>query len=190
MQHSQAWYRRTSAWVLAVLMLMSIGIVVGFLAPSPSIAQNRTYVVEARADATVFSAYPHRNFGERPRLVVGAYSGNSRSYMTFAIPATGLVIDRATLVLDAIGPAYRMNVRRTSAGWDEHDITRRNAPDGWRRIGSIGRSRSQTVALDVTRFVKGSASTLSFILVADGGSNPEQAESYRERVLEPAAREL
>ena len=55
MQHSQAWYRRTSAWVLAVLMLMSIGVVVGFLAPSPLIAQNRTYLVEARADATVFN---------------------------------------------------------------------------------------------------------------------------------------
>ena len=26
MQHTQAWYRRTSAWVLAVLMLVSIGI--------------------------------------------------------------------------------------------------------------------------------------------------------------------
>jgi hypothetical protein len=169
MQHPQAWYRRASAWVLAVLVLMSIGIVVGFLAPSPSIAQNRTYVVAARADATVFSRYPHRNFGERPRLVVGAYSGNSRAYMTFAIPATGLIIDRATLVLDAIGRAHRMNVRRTTPGWREHVITRTNAPDGWRRIGSIGRSRSQTVELDVTRFVKGSASTLSLIVVSDGG---------------------
>ena len=169
MLHTQAWYRRTSAWVLAVLMLASIGIVVGFLAPSPSIAQNRTYVVEARADATVFSAYPRRNFGDRPRLVVGAYSGNSRSYMTFAIPATGVVIDRATLVLDSIGPTYRMNVRRTTPGWDEHSITRRNAPDGWRRIGSVGRSRTPTVGFDVTRFIKGSASTLSLILVSDAG---------------------
>ena len=169
MQHPQAWYRRTSAWVLAVLMLMSIGVVVGFLAPSPLIAQNRTYLVEARADATVFNAYPHRNFGERPRLVIGAYSGNSRTYLTFDVPATGLVIDRATLVLDAIGPTYRMHVLRTTPAWREHGITRQNAPDGRRGIGSIGRSRSQTVELDLTRFVKGSASTLSLILVSDGG---------------------
>ena len=169
MQHTQAWYRRTSAWVLAVLMLMSIGIVVGILAPSKSIAQNRVYVVEARGDATVFSAYPHRNFGERPRLVVDAYSGNSRVYMSFAIPVTSLIIDQATLVLDTKGSASRMNVLRTSPGWDEHGITRTNAPAGWRHIGSIGRSRAQRVGLDVTRFVTGSASTLSLVLVSHSG---------------------
>jgi hypothetical protein len=169
MQRTQAWYRRTSAWVLAVTMLASIGIVVGFLAPAPSVAEDRTYVVDARADATVFSRYPHRNFGERPRLVVGAYSGNSRAYLTFDLPATDLVIDRATLVLDAIGPAHRINVRRTSTHWKEPVITRANAPDGWRRIGSIQRSRSKTVALDITRFAAGSSSTLSFILVSGGG---------------------
>src|SRR5919107_684007 len=103
MQRSQVWYRRASAWVLAATMLASIALVVGFLAPSKSIAQNRTYVVTARADATVFSRYPQRNFGERSRLVVHAYSGPSRVYMTFAIPAVDVdVIDRATLVLDTI----------------------------------------------------------------------------------------
>src|SRR4051794_2624604 len=139
MQHTQAWYRRTSAWVLAVTMLASIGLVVGFLRPSKLIAQDRTYVVDARADATVFSHYPHRNFGERPRLVVHAYSGPSRVYMTFAVPDFDFVIDRATLVLDTIDGGSRMNVRRTTPNWDEHGITRANAPDGWRRIGSIGR---------------------------------------------------
>jgi phosphoesterase family protein/glycosyl hydrolase family 99 len=177
MQRSQAWYRRTSAWVLAVTMLASVGLVVGSMA-SKSVAQSRVYVVTARADATVFSHYPHRNFGERPRLVVHAYSGPSRVYMTFQIPATGLAIDRATLVLDTIDGGSRMNVRRTTPNWDEELITRANAPDGWRRIGSIARSRTRTVGLDVTRLVSGKGEAVSFILVSgDGRTALASAES-------------
>jgi phosphoesterase family protein/glycosyl hydrolase family 99 len=168
MQHTQAWYRRTSAWVLAVTMLASVGLVVGTLA-SKSIAQSPTYAVEARADATVFSRYPHRNFGQRPRLVVHAYSGPSRVYMTFAIPATDLVIDHAELVLDTLDGGAPMDVRRTTPQWDEDGITLQNAPDGWRQIGSIQRSRTQTVGFDVTRFVTGSGGTLSLILESDVG---------------------
>jgi hypothetical protein len=179
MQHTQVWYRRASAWVLAATMLASIALVVGFLAPSKSIAQNRTYVVTARADATVFSRYPQRNFGERSRLVVHAYSGPSRVYMTFAIPAVDVdVIDRATLVLDTIDGAHRMNVRRTTPQWEEDRITHANAPDGWRLIGSIGRTRSDAVALDVTRFVTGSPSTLSLMLASkDERTAIQSAES-------------
>jgi hypothetical protein len=38
MQHTQVWYRRASAWVLAATMLASIALVVGFLAASKSLA--------------------------------------------------------------------------------------------------------------------------------------------------------
>jgi hypothetical protein len=169
MQHTQAWYRRTSAWVLAVLMLAGIGVVAGFLAPAPSVAQSRTYTVDARADATVFGRYPRRNFGDRPRLVIGAFRGGSRAYLAFDLPSTNLTIDRATLVLHTIEGAGRLDVRRTASHWQEQRITRANAPDGWRLIGAIERNRSRTIRLDVTRLVDRSTSTLSFVLQSERG---------------------
>jgi Phosphoesterase family/Glycosyl hydrolase family 99 len=169
MQHSQAWYRRTSAWVLALLMLASIGIVIGLVAPAPSVAKDRTLVVHARADATVFGRYPHRNFGNRPRLVVGAVPGGSRIYTTFAVPDLGdLVLDDATLVLRTLGPKHRIDVRRTGSHWHEMRITPANAPAGWHTLGVVARGRAHVMHLDVTDLVERSEPTLSLLLRTDG----------------------
>jgi hypothetical protein len=168
MQHTQAWYRRTSAWVLAAVMLSSIGMVAGFLAAPPSVAEDRTWEVDARADATVFGRYPHRNFGERPHLVVGAHHGGSQVFLTFVLPATGLTIDSATLVLRAVDSDGRINVRRTAAHWHEDEITRAAAPHGYRLLGSIGRSRARTVHLDLTNLVARTDGRLSLRLTSYG----------------------
>ena len=169
MQHTQAWYRRTSAWVLALLMLASIGIVIGLVAPAPSVAKDRTLVVHARADATVFGRYPHRNFGNRPRLVVGAVPGGSRIYTTFAVPDLGdLVLDDATLVLRTLGHKHRIDVRRTGSHWHEMRITPANAPAGWRTLGAVARGRAHVMHLDVTDLVERSTPTLSLLLRTDG----------------------
>jgi hypothetical protein len=169
MQHKQAWYRRTSAWVLAVLMLASIGIVIGLVAPAPSVAKDRTLVVHARADATVFARYPHRNFGNRPRLVVGAVPGGSRTYTTFAVPDLGgLVLDDATLVLRTLGPKHRIDVRRTGSHWHERRITPTNAPAGWHTLGAVARGRGHAMHLDVTDLIERSSTTLSLLLRTDG----------------------
>ena len=170
MQHTQATFRRTSAWVVAVMMLISVGVVTGLVRPAPSVAQDREIVVAAHADATVFGRFPRRNFGTRPRLVVGAFHGGSRAYLTFAIPATDLVIDDATLVLSAVGRSARINVRRVKPGWREHRITKASAPEGKRLLGSIGRNRGRnTIELDLTKLVDGSRTNLSLMLVSGGG---------------------
>jgi hypothetical protein len=169
MQHTQAWYRRTSAWVLALLMLASIGIVIGLVAPAPSVAKDRTLVVHARADATVFGRYPHRNFGNRPRLVVGAVPGGSKTYTTFAVPDLGgLVLDDATLVLRTLGRKHRIDVRRTGTHWHEMRITPTNAPAGWHTLGAVSRGRAHAMRLDVTDLMERSSTTLSLMLRTDG----------------------
>ena len=58
-----------------MLLLLGIGVVTGLVRPQPSVAKNREILVRARADATVFGRFPRRNFGNRPRLVVGAFPG-------------------------------------------------------------------------------------------------------------------
>jgi hypothetical protein len=169
MQHTQAWYRRISAWVLAVLMLMSIGIVIGLVAPAPSVAKNRTFVVHASADATVFGRYPHRNFGNRPRLVTGAVPGGSRVYATFPLPDLGgLVLDRATLELHALGQRHPIEVRRTGSGWHEMRIDSANAPAGWTTLGRAGRGTGHTLHLNVTDLVARSSTSVSLLLRTDG----------------------
>src|SRR4051794_9972732 len=170
MQHKQAWYRRTSAWVLAaVLMLASIGIVVGLVAPSPSVAKDRTFVVRASADATVFGRYPHRNFGNRPRLVTGAVPGGSRVYATFPLPDLGgLVLDRATLELKVLGQGHAIDVRRTGSGWHEMRITGANAPAGWTSVGRAARGGGHSMHLIVTDLVARSSTTVSVLLRTDG----------------------
>ena len=169
MQHTQAWYRRTSAWVLALLMLASIGIVIGLVAPAPSVAKDRTFVVHASADATVFGRYPHRNFGNRPRLVVGAVPGGSRIYTTFAVPDLGdLVLDDATLVLRTLGHKHRIDVRRTGSHWHEMRITPANAPAGWQHAR---RRRTRPRTRDAPRRHRSRRAvtpTLSLLLRTDG----------------------
>ena len=161
MQHTQAWSRRTTAWVLAVLMLVSIGITVGLVAPAPSVARNRMFVARASADATVFGRYPHRNFGNRPRLVTGAVPGGSRVYATFPLPDLGgLVLDRASLVVRVLGPKHRIDVRRTGSGWHEMRITGANAPAGWTTLGKVARGDAHSMSLDVTDLVARSGSTV------------------------------
>ena len=83
-------------------------------------AENREIVVRAHADATVFGRFPRRNFGMRPRLMVGAYHGGSRAYLTFTVPATDLVIDDATL--SCMWPGTRRGSRTSPGrpGWREH----------------------------------------------------------------------
>ncbi|MFL5789874.1 MAG: DNRLRE domain-containing protein, partial [Actinomycetota bacterium] len=170
MQHMQAWSRRPFAWVLAaVLMLASIGIVIGLLAPAPSVARDRTFVVRASADATVFGRYPHRNFGNRPRLVTGAVPGGSRVYATFPLPDLGgLVLDRATLVVRVLGPRHPIDVRRTGSGWHEMRITGANAPTGWTTVGRAARGTGHSLHLNLTDLVARSSTTVSLLLRTDG----------------------
>ena len=145
MQHTQAWYRRTSAWVLALLMLASIGIVIGLVAPAPSVAKDRTLVVHARADATVFGRYPHRNFGNRPRLVVGAVPGGSTDLHDVPVPDLGdLVLDRRDArVARARAQAPNRRPADRQRHWHEMRITPANAPAGWTHAGRR-RTRSRT----------------------------------------------
>ncbi|MEP6758718.1 MAG: alkaline phosphatase family protein [Actinomycetota bacterium] len=170
MQHTQTSFRRAAAWVLAVLLsLVSFGVVTGLVRPAPSVAQDRTIIVQAHADASVFGRAPRRNFGTRPRLVVGAIRGGSRVYVTFTIPATDLIIDDATLMLHVVGHSGRINVRRVHPGWREHRITKVSAPHGKHPVGSIGRNRGRNaMGLDVTRLIDGSRTTLSFLLMSGG----------------------
>ena len=170
MQHMQAWSRRPFAWVLAaVLMLASIGIVIGLVAPAPSVARDRTFVVRASADATVFGRYPHRNFGNRPRLVTGAVPGGSRVYATFPLPDLGgLVLDRATLVVRVLGPRHPIDVRRTGSGWHEMRITGANAPTGWTTVGRAARGTGHSLHLNLTDLVARSSTTVSLLLRTDG----------------------
>lgn len=169
MQHRQAWSRRTTAWVLAVLMLLSIGVVIGLVAPAPSVARDRTFVARAGADATVFGRYPHRNFGNRPRLVTGAVPGGSRVYATFPLPNLGgLVLDRATLVLRVLGPKHGIDVRRTGSGWHEMRITGANAPQGWTTLGRASGGRAHSMHMDVTDLVARSDTTVSLLLRSAG----------------------
>jgi len=169
MQHRQAWSRRTTAWVLAVLMLLSIGVVIGLVAPAPSVARDRTFVACAGADATVFGRYPHRNFGNRPRLVTGAVPGGSRVYATFPLPNLGgLVLDRATLVLRVLGPKHGIDVRRTGSGWHEMRITGANAPQGWTTLGRASGGRAHSMHMDVTDLVARSDTTVSLLLRSAG----------------------
>ena len=171
MQHTQPMFRRTATWVVAVmLLLLGIGVVTGLVRPEPSVAQNREILVRARADATVFGRFPRRNFGMRPRLVVGAFHGGSRAYLTFAVPATDLVIDDATLVMRAAGHAARIEVRRAGTGWREHRVTKVREPKARRLVGTIPRTGNHaSLHLDITRLIDGSRTTLSFVLVSDGG---------------------
>lgn len=171
MQHTQPMFRRTAAWVVAVmLLLLGIGVVTGLVRPEPSVAQNREILVRARADATVFGRFPRRNFGMRPRLVIGAFHGGSRAYLTFAVPATDLVIDDATLILHAAGHAARIEVRRAGTGWREHHVTKAREPKARRLVGTIPRHGDHaSLDLDITRLLDGSRTTLSFVLVSDGG---------------------
>ena len=170
MQHTQATFRRTAAWVLAVMLVLGIGVVTGLVRPAPLVAQDREIVVEAHADATVFGRFPRTNFGTRPRLVVGAFHGGSRAYLTFQVPAVDLLIDDATLVFHAGGHSGRINVRRVAPGWQERRITKAREPEAKRLVGTIGRTRSRnTVDLDITRMIDGSRTTLSFVLISGGG---------------------
>ena len=121
------------------MLVLSVGVVTGLVRPAPSIAESREIIVKAHADASVFGRFPRRNFGTKPRLIVGANHGGSRVYLTFTVPATDLVIDDATLVLHVTGHEARMNVRRVRPGWREHRITKRSAPEGNRYVGSIAR---------------------------------------------------
>jgi hypothetical protein len=162
--------RRTWAGALAVMLVLGVGVVTGLVRPAPSIAENREIIVKAHADASVFGRFPRRNFGTKPRLIVGANHGGSRAYLTFTVPATDLVIDDATLVLHVTGHEARMNVRRVRPGWREHRITRRSAPEGDHYLGSIDASRSRNaIGLDITRLIDGSRTTLSFVLTSGGG---------------------
>ena len=167
MQRTPAWFRRSSVWMLAVLMLISVGIVTGLVHPAPSRAQDRVIVVNAHADTSVFGRYPHRNFGTKPRLVVGAPKGGSRVYVTFDVPEVDLVVDDATLVLHTLGHAGRITVRRVASGWREHRLTGARAPEGSNLIGTIPPSRTRgTVELDITRMIDRRGATLSFVLRA------------------------
>ena len=167
--HTQATFRRTVAWVLAVMLVLGIGVITGFVRPAPLVAQDREIVVKAHADATVFGRFPRRNFGTRPRLVVGAYHGGSRTYLTFIVPATDLVIDDATLVLHSTGRSARINVRRVRPGWQERRITKVKEPEAGHVVGTIAGNRSRnTVDLDITRMIDGSRKALSFVLISDG----------------------
>ena len=169
MQRSRVWYRRSSAWVLAVLMLLSVGVAVGFIHPAPSQAQERVIIVNAHKDTTVFNRFPNRNFGHRPRLVVGAFAGGSRVFVTFHVPRIDLVVDRATLVLHTIGRSGQINVRTVGSGWRERRLTSSRAPGGSSLVGAIPRTpRRGTAEQDVTPLIDGSATTVSFVLRSSG----------------------
>src|SRR4029079_1752216 len=169
MQHTQAWSRRTTAWVLAVLMLVSIGITVGLVAPAPSVARNRMFIARASSAATVFGRYPHRNFGNRPRLVTGAVPGGSRVYATFPLPDLGgLALDRHAVEVRVLGTKHRIDVRRTGSGWHEMRITGANAPAGWTTLGKVSGGAAPSMSRDVTDLVAGSGSTVSLLLRTAG----------------------
>ena len=54
------------------MLVLGVGVVTGLVRPAPSIAENREIIVRAHADASVFGRFPRRNFGTKPRLIVGA----------------------------------------------------------------------------------------------------------------------
>ena len=69
MQRSHAMLRRTWAGFLAVMLILSVGVVTGLVQPAPSIAESREIIVTAHADASVFGLFPRRNFGAKPARV-------------------------------------------------------------------------------------------------------------------------
>ena len=170
MRRTHGLFRRTSALVAAAVIAAAVPIVTNLATPAPLVAQDRTIVVEATADATVFGRVPLHNFGRRQRLVTGAPVGGSRTYVRFEVPATDLSIDDATLVLHTLGASGRINIRRTSNDWGERTITYRNAPVGKHLIATVPpRRAARTVHVDITRMLDGSSRALSFVILSGGG---------------------
>jgi hypothetical protein len=168
MQRARAMFRRTSVWVISTALLIGTVATMALIAPVPSAAQDRTILVEARSDATVFGRYPRQNFGMRHRLVVGA-DGGSRVYLTFDVPKIDLVIDDATLVLHTVDPSAEIRVHTTGA-FRERYITAHSAPSVGRTIGAIPRSgaRASAVALDLAPMLTHTPTTLRLVLTTRG----------------------
>jgi hypothetical protein len=167
MQQVHALFRRTSVWIVSVALLVGTVATYAFVSSQPSVAQDRTIIVEARADATVFGRAPRRNFGMRPRLVAGA-DGGSRIYVTFDVPKVDLVIDDATLVLHTIGDSSILSVHRTGA-FRERAITAKSAPAVGETIGAIGGSSARgVVGLDLSRLLRTTPTTLRLVITTRG----------------------
>jgi len=153
--------------VISSALLFGAVATVAFVAPTPSVAQDRTIVVNARADATVFGRYPRRNFGMRQKLMVGA-DGGSRVYLTFDIPKVDLVIDDVTLVLQTIHDSAEITVHTTGA-FRERYVTARRAPSVRSTIGAIPRSNTRgSLGLDLSSLLRRTPTTLHLVLTTRG----------------------
>jgi len=67
MRRTHGLFRRTSALVAAAVIAAAVPIVTNLATPAPLVAQDRTIVVEATADATVWAAVSGTAPGGSPR---------------------------------------------------------------------------------------------------------------------------
>jgi hypothetical protein len=167
MQRRHALSRRTGAWIVGVSLVVGTVVTTALVSAPPSVARNRTILVPAKGDSSVFGRFPRRNFGMRTRLVVGA-EGGSRAYLRFDVPKVDLTIDDATLVLHTIGDAAEIAVHATGR-FRERYVTNKSAPAVGATIGAIPRTATRgSVALDLTPLLRATPTTVRLVLTTHG----------------------
>lgn len=138
--------------------------------------------VTTSEDAYVTAEFPSRNFGAEGVLRVGGFP-RTLSFLRFEVPDSVGDIDKATLsIFVKRGARTGIAVRQVGGGgWNEQDVTYRNAPAPGGVIAQRGRVRGRRWAsFDVTSAVFENA-TVDLVLTSSGGTTVVAASSERAR---------
>jgi hypothetical protein len=166
--HSPAW-RAVLACLVAVLALAAL--------PQAGHAAGGRKSFTASADAAVNPVHPRGHYGRRSWLRAGG-KARWRSYVRFRVRGRGGRVRRAVLVVRAPRVRRMPLDLRVALGhrWRERRITARSAPRVGARVARLrvvpaarrkGKTRSRTLAIDVTQAVTGNG-TFDFVLTARG----------------------
>jgi hypothetical protein len=169
---------RISPWVLGGSLALALT-VVGLSTPTPAAAAGpkptKTITYVATQDATVSSATPHDNFGERPRLAVRSHGPTLVTYLRFDLrtidPArlVGAVLTLTSPTGDRCLSGVRgVDVYTVGARWDEDTITFANAPAPQSFVASVDEFGRGRVVIDVTSdFTATTVAAYALVMPAD-----------------------